>query len=403
MSSILQPEVIGRYLLFLYAVFCGISRAGSHIVIGMLFLTFIWYCLKYKEKVLEYFPKDSFKYFFIMALCLSISIIFSTDKLVSSKFLALFLYNQLVFFYTFCFIKNRKDILNLFFLIILSVGLNGIANVWQAANGVVRTSGFLPIMSTSALFGMTIPLIVILLLNAKKLFNEKTYYKYIIFLLVNLVFGLAGMFYNQTRISFLGIFCALSVYYIFESKFLSFAKKITVVFLISFLPILFLGSFFKTEKSALFNTSLKQDNRSNAMRVLMWEYGWDTFKEKPIFGFGIGALPAVEFVNKDDVISLEKTNSKKYGHIHNAYLQLLATTGIIGLFSYFLFWYKIVLKNIIMYLFEKNNNSVYNSIMLTTVVFFIVNNITDVLLTGLPLYFFSVLTSLCLLCSKEEL
>jgi len=282
---------------------------------------------------------------------------------------------------------------------ILSVGINGLANIWETTSGVRRTGGFLPIMSTAAIFGMTIPMIIILLINVKKVFNQAKYRRYSVFLFSVLILCLAGMFFNQTRISFLGVLCAFGAYFIFKFKYLNWQKKLVIIVCITVLPILL----FNTNKNVLFDTSLKKENWSNALRILMWEYGWNTFKTSPLFGIGAGVLPAPEFAEKNGMVILEKINSTKYGHIHNAYLQLLVTTGIVGLVGCFLFWYHTLCKNIMTLLFNKQNKSVYSDIVLTTTVFFVVNNITDVLFTGLPMYFFCVLSSICIVGVRKEL
>jgi O-antigen ligase len=63
------------------------------------------------------------------------------------------------------------------------------------------------------------------------------------------------------------------------------------------------------------------------IRLRMWEYGWEAWKESPILGVGAGCF---------------NTIPPRYGEkarvAHNTFISVLAETGLVGFALYFLYW-----------------------------------------------------------------
>ena len=63
-------------------------------------------------------------------------------------------------------------------------------------------------------------------------------------------------------------------------------------------------------------------------RVLLWDSGWKIFKERPVTGVGLQDLyPLIQRYRSPDA-------HESHGHLHNIYLQILATMGVVGLAAF---------------------------------------------------------------------
>ncbi len=85
---------------------------------------------------------------------------------------------------------------------------------------------------------------------------------------------------------------------------------------------------------------LKAKTDSNMIRLSQYEAAYKGFLEKPIFGWGYRNF-------EPNCYDIKKKNNIAFpnfaGHAHNNYLEFLATTGIFGFISFFLFifyWFK---------------------------------------------------------------
>jgi len=64
------------------------------------------------------------------------------------------------------------------------------------------------------------------------------------------------------------------------------------------------------------------------IRLAMWKMTLIGWKEKPIFGYGIGGIPSIA---KNTAVTNPDTDMKTVTMIHSTYLSTLAETGLIGL------------------------------------------------------------------------
>ncbi|RBQ31274.1 hypothetical protein CRU92_07350 [Arcobacter sp. FW59] len=91
---------------------------------------------------------------------------------------------------------------------------------------------------------------------------------------------------------------------------------------------------------------LKKDfGTSWGLRAGFWIITYDALKEKPIFGYGLGdhKLTSNEMINKNEYPNFSKFVKKflTSSHYHNQYLMIAIEGGILGLFLFLLFIYKI--------------------------------------------------------------
>lgn len=76
------------------------------------------------------------------------------------------------------------------------------------------------------------------------------------------------------------------------------------------------------------NPGLLSDDSSNIYRHYLWTTAFDTFKQNPIFGSGLGSFGF-------SLPSHSKVGGYLVSHAHNIYLQLLAELGLLGFIAFF--------------------------------------------------------------------
>lgn len=182
---------------------------------------------------------------------------------------------------------------------------------------------------------LIIPLSLYLIFKSKKLLLRFSF-------IIVLLFNLLCLFFTGSRGGGLGILgallLALILYFYYCKK--KIAKKIfenKILIISSFLVIIFIIFFiFKLDDS--FTTRIKNGfdlkSGSVAARIYFWQAGWDAFKKRPFLGYGpeTQGEVLVRYYQKDWAI---------YGAVndypdraHNFILDILLTTGILGLITF---------------------------------------------------------------------
>jgi len=66
----------------------------------------------------------------------------------------------------------------------------------------------------------------------------------------------------------------------------------------------------------------------NRERLLLWQSGWHIFQERPVTGVGLQDLyPLIQKYRSPEA-------HESHGHLHNVYLQIVATMGVVGLAAF---------------------------------------------------------------------
>ncbi|XOZ32258.1 O-antigen ligase family protein [Halomonadaceae bacterium KBTZ08] len=65
---------------------------------------------------------------------------------------------------------------------------------------------------------------------------------------------------------------------------------------------------------------------SSAVRVASWAASWEWFSERPLLGWGPGVTD--DLIDQSDFFS--PRFKKRFGHLHNTYLETLVATGVLG-------------------------------------------------------------------------
>jgi O-antigen ligase len=179
-------------------------------------------------------------------------------------------------------------------------------------------------------YGYGIALFMILLIglyiHRKKLegyFNQNL-------LIVAIFINLLGLYFSEARGAWLGFFGAIPFYFFAHNK-----KKFMIIALGSVLTLAALFFLSPRVKEAFTNRE-----GSNLQRISFWMGAIEAFKEKPILGYGYKNY-------EPNSVAIKTKHQIAYpeiqGHAHSNYLEVLATTGILGILAFLLFnffWFR---------------------------------------------------------------
>lgn len=129
-----------------------------------------------------------------------------------------------------------------------------------------------------------------------------------------LICALAVLFFSQSRTSIVGALVSFLLILFFRKKF----GLLIICF--SFLAVILAGGAFQYAETYLKRGQTEQQLEAMSGRTLLWQEGWKAFKESPVLGYGMASSKYAKF---------------HAAHLHNAFLEVLVTTGFIG----FLFWF----------------------------------------------------------------
>ena len=168
------------------------------------------------------------------------------------------------------------------------------------------------------------------------------YKKYRIFSSIAIILNIIAIFISATRGSLLALFFVILLsllFSIFKKGFLEKKKKI-ILSSILIIFVLFISSIFifkdfeviKKVESLRRISNISLSDSTSASRLVIWKYSFDSFIDKPIFGWGLENFD--DSFNKyyDNTISEEW-----FDRAHNNYLDILITGGIISLLIYLIF------------------------------------------------------------------
>jgi O-antigen ligase len=84
--------------------------------------------------------------------------------------------------------------------------------------------------------------------------------------------------------------------------------------------------------------SLEDFFAGEVTRISLWEIGWETYKQDPILGTGLGDFrDHLHSIAEADTAGIYEGANLRHSHCHNNFLQVMATSGTVGLLA-FLFW-----------------------------------------------------------------
>ncbi|MDR2861063.1 MAG: O-antigen ligase family protein [Syntrophobacterales bacterium] len=150
--------------------------------------------------------------------------------------------------------------------------------------------------------------------------------------------GFWGLTLNCTRISVLEVMAGAAIFFILNIRRINWRFFLVILLLFS------LFVFYSTQRTdmaaRLASIGNTQTNVSNTIRLTIWSYGWEVFKEHPVSGIGMGNLPKLifssdgtTFLGPIDKVDVQK-DMIEVPHLHNVFIHIIAQGGVIGLMSY---------------------------------------------------------------------
>lgn len=142
------------------------------------------------------------------------------------------------------------------------------------------------------------------------------------------------------------------------------SSVISILFSLGFL-LFFLNNTSNLTSEKFFNTFNLEQDQSYNQRISYFINSVNLFKEKPIFGHGIGTWKIESLKNSID----SSSNVIIPYYVHNDFLQMLMETGIIGFITYIIIFILIVIN-----LLKIFNRHTINKYLLLSIIIFIIDS-----------------------------
>ena len=152
-------------------------------------------------------------------------------------------------------------------------------------------------------------------------------------------------------------------------------RKIFLVTLVGFFLVVVASAGFSSSVRERLTQNPFEAAGSNYIRRALIKANWEIVKDHPIVGVGLG--------NNKKILPekyLEMGGSRDFiiSHAHNQYLEFLATTGVLGLFCYLFFIFKILKISLFTYKNSQNFWAKYSSLALgAAALCFVVGGLTE--------------------------
>jgi len=344
--------IISSFYIFSLGVFT--SKFLLYLGMG---LSLIFWVLKLVIKNKNYVFVASNLYF--PMLLFSISIVISgidnwSNEILSSKFYFSFIF----FFIVINELKEKKHLENILKLLLLSSSLSAVFAMYQRIFlKTNRVTGF-----TSSLAYGNFMAVLVLFLSIYIIWSNFNKKKKFVFVLLDILFFI-GLILSKTRGAWLGFIFAILVLGYTKGKKIILTSLVILLVVFMLLPTQFANRFMSS-----FNLEYNlHTNRSNSVRIGLWNSAFNMFLDNPVNGVGYENF-------KDSYIRKYKIEGiPAFSHSHNNILNFAAELGIFGLLS-FSYLMILILKNLIFYYINCKNINV-KLFYLGSILLFVVYNI----------------------------
>ena len=320
-KSVTKIEKWIFYFLCGYALCSSISMGGSNVCLGLATVAAIIRLVKKHDDWRDLLTVDKWLRipFLIFIGVLLITNIFTVNMGATAKNMFQYYINNFEpFLLAIMFVRKKDWLLKIVGLMILSISVNNLYCIYQwllAEGNLKRVEGFFRIMSTAGLLSMTVPVLVLLLLQSR----EKS--RYICTAL--LIIALLGAVCNNTRGAWaaIAVTIAITSMLIVKSKLKCLAVLLVLAVGISF-AVYQIPSLYQRVES-IGNLT---DNQSNLERFLLWESARNMTEDYPLTGVGSGNFGDLYH----EKYILPQAKEPYLGHAHNLFFQELAEHGYPG-------------------------------------------------------------------------
>lgn len=214
--------------------------------------------------------------------------------------------------------------------------------------------------------------------------------------------GLGGLLATGSRAAFLvflGISTLWSVWYLAKRKILS-RRKIGLVILSGLIITALFISFLIAKNPSRISELSDFKKGSTAVRLELWQSGWQAFLQKPILGYGLENQKEVYVKYYRSDWALYARPNTYSDRAHNIILDTLLTGGVLGLgfFIVFLWW---VYRNLLL-AFNKEEYQEVAAFLLWSLSVYLVSLMFNFSVTPTNIYFWFIV-SLSIIISGEPL
>ena len=306
------------YFLCGYALFSSTSIAVGNVFLSLSIVAALFRVYKKHDdwrELLQIDKKLAVPFLWFVGMML-VSSLFSTDLVWSLRVLGdHYLYRMAGFYLLWLFIRDRKQLIVLFCMALLSHFVNDAVCIYQ---GVVEGKFRVGVLTME-----------------NKISGLKKYVFYGM-----LVVALMATLLNATRGVWLAIGIIAPVLILFFMK-----SKLKGIAVIALLAIFIAGIFYSVpilQNRLVTITDTKM--QSNSERLLLWQSARNMFADYPITGVGYGEFHD----NYQEKYILPEAKERYLGHAHSNFFQVLAEGGILGvtgLLAWWLGWYGYLLHS----------------------------------------------------------
>lgn len=317
----------------------SLSIALSSIAFALAVILYLYFFFKHRELV--YRPFGLEKYFLAYIIAVILMCLFAwypADAWSNSR--RVLLIAGVFFIPLIC--TNEKNMVRFLLALALLCGVQSMGEIIFLVSKSAARLGFIQHYMTAA--GMK--MIVLLLLLPFILGKVVALRERIIFAVCGAVIA-AALVLTQTRSSWLGFLAGFVFLAIVAFRYALVPMLAVVIALALLLP----GKM-QERITHMFDTSARSDTnltqQSNLNRIAMWKTGWRIFSDRPILGVGDGEMWHIyrTYTTPHD--------DDEGGHLHNNYVHLLATHGIVGLIVVLVLFGRIVWFEWSLYRRKKN-------------------------------------------------
>jgi O-antigen ligase len=308
-------DKLGFWIILFLAFSANISVAGVNLAVGLLFITLLIKLIQKKIDIKEIYKdsKEVINAMLIFFAVLILSIVLSDYYRLGLEYLDKILRYLIIYFSIIHFIKNQKQLHKIFITLSVSILISSVYSIYQYFSlNIRRASGFLPTLTNESVLLMVLSIMIMLIYRT----NNKFKYYYLFVTLIS-VFSLMV---SNTRGAWVAFIAALILFSFLVDK-----RIIISLFIISMIFITLFPSF-----QVRFNSIFDLSNSSNNERILMWRSAFEMWQDRPILGHGIGSFE--KLYPEQYMLENARVESRRYAHSN--IFDLLAETGILGLFSY---------------------------------------------------------------------
>ncbi len=352
------------FLIFGFVLSLGTSRGGFNLFLAMLIIIGL---IRYRWRMLDLPMEKSIKrtgLFF--GLTLLISTFSSGSIIISGRFLLKLVVAILPFFIIAASIKKKDALDNIANCAAVSFCIGSIAAIYQGLHGVARAKGFTGIMDFAGLIGLFYPVFLVYTFETREKCNKIAYG-------VTGLLMICALLYNGTRSIWITVVMSTLIYLILQIR-----KNLKTVIMSLLVVVMVIGlaannpTWVQRSKSITNTTT----DTSNIQRLNFWRYAWTVTEYSPIFGVGLGAMPAFEGnTTVAGVLIKPDWGNMKGDHVHNTFLQIMAETGVLGLMGFIAFFMNLL--NVFWQRAKKEINRKWAIIAMLTTFDFLLHGVFD--------------------------